>query len=99
MAELPSHDPTLDAPDAALVAAAVDDERPLYDLAGLLAATGASEALLEAVSRTGLLVPHHLAEDGTPRYTEADADAVRAGLTLLEAGLPLPAYEQVLKAS
>ncbi|MFP4150041.1 MAG: hypothetical protein ACLFUG_11740 [Nitriliruptoraceae bacterium] len=89
MAELPSHDPTLDAPDAALVAAAADDERAVYDLAGLLAATGASEALLEAVARTGLLVPHHRAEDGTARYTEADADAVRAGLTLLEAGLPL----------
>ncbi|MGM0618654.1 MAG: hypothetical protein ACQEUI_11000, partial [Actinomycetota bacterium] len=89
MAEQTPDETTLDAPDAALVAAAVDDETAPYDLAGLLAATGASEALLEAVERAGLLVPHHREPDGSPRYGEADADAVRAGLTLLEAGLPL----------
>ncbi|MFO7779910.1 MAG: hypothetical protein R6V28_16290, partial [Nitriliruptoraceae bacterium] len=79
MAEQTPDETTLDAPDAALVAAAVDDETAPYDLAGLLAATGASEALLEAVERAGLLVPHHREPDGSPRYGEADADAVRAG--------------------
>ncbi len=89
MAETTSDEPILDAPDAALVAAAADDEAAPYDLAGLLDATGASAALLEAVERAGLLVPHHRTPEGAARYGEADADAVRAGLTLLEAGLPL----------
>lgn len=80
---------TMDAPDAALVAAAADETEAPYDLAGLLTTTGASAALLEAVERAGLLVPHHVDADGTARYAEADAEAVRAGLTLLEAGLPL----------
>jgi hypothetical protein len=89
MTETTPTDPTLDAPDAALVAAAADEEAAPYDLDDLLEATGASAALLEAVARAGLLVPHHLEADGSARYAEADADAVRAGLTLLEAGLPL----------
>ena len=79
----------LDPPDAALAAAAVDDHDAPYDLDGLLARTGASRSLLEAVERAGLLVPHHLDDHGSPRYSEADAAAVEAGLTLLEAGLPL----------
>jgi DNA-binding transcriptional MerR regulator len=45
-------------------------------------------ALLEAIAREGLLVPR--VHDGEPRYTEADAHIVAAGLRLLEAGLPLP---------
>ncbi|MEX2548911.1 MAG: hypothetical protein WD638_01685 [Nitriliruptoraceae bacterium] len=80
---------TLDAPDAALAAAAVDDEDAPHDLAGLLAATGATRSLLEAVERAGLLVPHHVDADGSARYSAADAAAVQAGLTLLDAGLPL----------
>ncbi len=79
----------LDAPDAALAAAAADDEAAPYDLDGLLAATGATPALLAAVERTGLLAPHHVDDGGTLRYSAADVAAVRAGMTLLEAGLPL----------
>jgi len=82
-------DTSLDAPDAALAAAAAEDEVAPYDLEGLLAATGATEALLAAVERTGLLAPHHIDEGGTPRYSDADVAAVRAGMTLLDAGLPL----------
>ncbi len=84
-----SPDPTLDAPDAALAAAAADDEEAPYDLPGLLAATGATMSLLEAVARAGLLVPHHVDHDGVARYSAADVAAVQAGLTLLDAGLPL----------
>ncbi len=79
----------LDPPDAALAAAIADDEHAPYDLDALLEATGATRALLEAVERAGLLVPHHVDDDGVARYSVADAHAVQAGLTLLDAGLPL----------
>jgi DNA-binding transcriptional MerR regulator len=84
-----SPDPTLDAPDAALAAAAADDEDAPYDLSGLLVATGTTRSLLEALERAGLLVPHHVDDEGIPRYSAADVAAVQAGLTLLDAGLPL----------
>jgi DNA-binding transcriptional MerR regulator len=79
----------LDAPDAALAAAVADDEDAPFDLDALAAEVGAGRALLESVSRAGLLLPHHVDADGIARYSRADAEAVRAGLTLLEAGLPL----------
>jgi DNA-binding transcriptional MerR regulator len=80
---------SLDAPDAALAAAVVDDGDAPFDLDALALEVGATRSLLEAVERAGLLVPHHVGEDGVPRYAAADAQAVRAGLTLLDAGLPL----------
>jgi len=82
----------LDPADAALAAAVVarsDDLDAPFDLPGLAAAVGASVPLLESVARAGLLLPHHVDADGTARYSAADAKAVRAGLTLLDAGLPL----------
>jgi DNA-binding transcriptional MerR regulator len=82
-------DGDLDAPDAALVAAVADDEHAPFDLAGLAEETGAGSSLLEALERAGLLVAHHHDPDGVARYSPADAAAVRAGLALLEAGLPL----------
>jgi DNA-binding transcriptional MerR regulator len=45
--------------------------------------------LLESVERAGLLLPHHVDDAGVSRYSQADAAAVDAGLTLLDAGLPL----------
>lgn len=78
--------------DAALAAAVVgpsDDTDAPYDLTGLAAAVGASVTLLASVDRAGLLLPHHVDADGTARYSAADAEAVRAGLALLDAGLPL----------
>jgi hypothetical protein len=93
---MPEHDPSptaadaaLDAPDAALVAAVADDEHAPFDLAGLAEETGAGGTLLEALERAGLLVAHHVDDEGVARYSAADAAAVRAGLALLEAGLPL----------
>lgn len=88
-ADEPSPSDGLDAPDAALAAAAVDDGAAPFDLDALVAEVGSTRALLEAVERAGLLVPHHVDGDGIPRYSVADANVVRAGLTLLEAGLPL----------
>ena len=82
----------LDPADAALAAAVTaraDDIDAPHDLAGLAAEVGASVTLLESVARAGLLLPHHVDDAGIARYSAADAEAVRAGLTLLDAGLPL----------
>ncbi len=86
---VPDGEHRLDRPDAALADAMVDDEHAALDLDGLAAEVGATRALLEAVERAGLLLPHHLDDDGTARYSAADVEAVRAGLVLLDAGLPL----------
>ena len=78
--------------DAALVAAVTpraDDTQAPFDLAGLAVEVEASVTLLESVARAGLLLPHHVDDAGVARYSAADAEAVRAGLTLLDAGLPL----------
>ena len=88
----------LDAPDAALADAVVrppaslaadDDLDAPFDLDDVAAQVGAGRAVLDAVARTGLLLPHHVDADGVARYSAADVAAVRAGLTLLDAGLPL----------
>lgn len=94
MTSLPPHrvPPALSAADAALaevVASPPDDLEAPHDLDGLAATVGTTRALLEAVARSGLLLPHHVDADGVARYSAADADAVEAGLTLLDAGLPL----------
>lgn len=83
--------------DASVVAAAVEDESAPYDLAGLAEVTGATIALLESVARAGLLLPHHIDDTGTARYSQADANAVRAGMTLLDAGLPLGELLEIAK--
>ncbi|HEX5616334.1 MAG TPA: MerR family transcriptional regulator [Acidimicrobiia bacterium] len=84
-----------DAPLAAAVAAAQVDERDdapatehVLTLAELAAAADVPLPLLEAVAHEGLLVARVV--DGEERYTSADADVVRAGLRLLERGLPMP---------
>jgi DNA-binding transcriptional MerR regulator len=82
-------DGELDATDVGLAAAVADasgDE--LITLSELAARAEVPEALLEAVARQGLLVARRV--DGVDRYAARDADVARAGLRLLEAGLPLP---------
>ncbi|QBI20352.1 hypothetical protein ER308_12780 [Egibacter rhizosphaerae] len=49
--------------------------------------TGVPEALLDALAREGLLAPREI--DGATRYSAGDAEALRAGLALMEAGVPL----------
>jgi DNA-binding transcriptional MerR regulator len=64
-------------------AVAAEEQLGLADLAER---TGMSLVVLKAVEREGLLVPRG---DGDRPYTTADVDAVRAGLALLGAGVPL----------
>jgi DNA-binding transcriptional MerR regulator len=86
-------DDELDATDARLavaVAAATDEE--LVTLDELARRAGVPEALLDAAAGAGLLVPQSRAADGeAARYAAGDAEIVRAGVRLLEAGLPLDA--------
>jgi DNA-binding transcriptional MerR regulator len=86
--------PELPAADAALAAAlagpipgeeAADVE--LLTLDELATHSDLPASLLEAVEREGLLIPRVI--DGQRRYTRADAEALKAGLALVEAGLPL----------
>ena len=75
--------------DAALVAAVAGKEEPSLTLEEVAAAAGVPAALLESLVAEGLLVPRN---PGAERpYTESDVSAVRAGLALLEAGVPLSA--------
>lgn len=89
-------DGELDAADQALVAALAGPV-PGEDANGHAGETftldefaeriGVSRALVLAVEREGLLMPR--TDEGKARYTQADIQAARAGLALLEAGLPL----------
>ncbi|HSJ45527.1 MAG TPA: MerR family transcriptional regulator [Euzebyales bacterium] len=88
------HD-SLPAADAALAAALSgplpgedgDTEVELLTLEQLADHAELPASLLEAVEREGLLIPR--ATDDDRRYTLADVEALRAGLALVEAGLPL----------
>ncbi len=81
--------------DAALAAALVgplpgegdDGDVELLTLEQLAERSHLPASLLAAVEREGLLIPR--STDDERRYTLADADALRAGLALVEAGLPL----------
>lgn len=80
--------------DAALAAALTGpipgEEAPdveLLTLEELATHSDLPTSLLEAVEREGLLIPRLV--DGQRRYTRADAEALNAGLALVEAGLPL----------
>ena len=59
-----------------------------YTLTELAEATGVPLALLKAIEAEGLLIPTRVA--GQERYTGEDVAASRAGLLLLEWGIPLP---------
>jgi DNA-binding transcriptional MerR regulator len=80
-------DPT-DEPLAAAVAGAQHRDEELLALDELAARVGIPAPLLEAIAREGLVVPQH--RNGREGYTAEDADVLRSGLRLLEAGFPLP---------
>jgi DNA-binding transcriptional MerR regulator len=89
-----------DAPLAAAVASAQQGdeqlgEAALLSLDDLSARVGVPAPLLEVVVKEGLIVPQH--RDGESGYAEADADVLRAGLRLLEAGFPLPDLLQLAR--
>lgn len=86
----------MDPRDAALRRALGPDEpRSLHTLAELAETTGLSPALLEALTRQGLLLPR--LTDPEPLYHLDDAEAIRAGLELVEAGLPLAELFEVAR--
>lgn len=82
---------TADATEQALAAALAgplpgeaDERLTMEELADR---TGVSPTLLEVIEREGLLVSR--SGDSTAPYTSSDVEAVKAGLALLEAGVPL----------
>jgi len=84
----------LDEADEALVEAVAASQEEVsgepeefWTLGELGQRAGVPEPLLEALEREGVLVPRHRHSEA--RYTEADLVALRAGLKLLEYGLPL----------
>lgn len=78
----------MDPRDVALdMALAPEGDGPLYPLPELAERAGLSLPVLEVLAREGLLIPR--AADPEARYHPDDAEAVRAGLELVEAGLPL----------
>lgn len=77
-----------DAPLAAAVVGAQAGGAALLSLDELAARVGVPPSLLDAIVREGLVLPQP--REGEQGFTEADADALRAGLRLLEAGFPLP---------
>ncbi|MEX2532674.1 MAG: MerR family transcriptional regulator [Nitriliruptoraceae bacterium] len=84
-----SSTPPKDTGNAELQRAVSLDDDAVYDLASLAELVGTTPTLLQALERTGLLLAYQHDADGTAHYSDADAQAVRAGLTLLDAGLPL----------
>ncbi len=76
----------------ALLAGAEDSLLTLSELAD---SSGLSLPLLEALAREGLLVPR--LEDPEPRYQPVDAEAVKAGLEMVSAGLPLAELLEVAR--
>jgi len=75
--------------NAELQRAVSANDDAVYDLPALAALVGTTPTLLEALERSGLLLANQHDATGTALYSDADAAAVRAGLTLLDAGLPL----------
>lgn len=84
-------DGEVDAPEQALAAALSQslpgESEERLTLEQLAERTGVSLTLLEAIAREGLLLPR--SDNPEAPFTAADADAVKAGLALLEAGVPL----------
>jgi hypothetical protein len=86
----------MDARDQALQHALVTGaDDPLLALPELASQSGLSLSLLEALAREGLLVAR--VESPTPLYQAGDAEAVKAGLELVSAGLPLAELLEVAR--
>ncbi len=76
-------------PDDHSATSVIPGHEDLVTIDQLAEATGVPLALLRAVEADGLLVPHRI--DGQDRYSGEDVAAARAGLLLLEWGIPLSA--------
>ncbi len=78
----------LDPWDEALLAALErDPQELLMTLPELAEASSFSTTLLEVVIREGFLIPAR--EDPEPLFEQSDAETLKSGLALIEAGLPL----------
>lgn len=91
----------LDAADQALVGALAGESLratggELLDLDELADRTGVPSGILKAVEQEGLLVPRRVGDK--VGYTEDDVQVARAGLVLLEWGLPLPELLNLARA-
>ena len=91
----------LDAADQALVGALAGEglqatDGDLLDLDELADRTGVPAGILKAVEQEGLLVPRRIGDK--VGYTEDDVQVARAGLVLLEWGLPLPELLDLARA-
>jgi DNA-binding transcriptional MerR regulator len=91
----------LDAADLALVGAVAGEVLQqtgghLLDLDTLADRTGVPAGILKAVEREGLLVARRVGDK--EGYTEDDVAVARAGLVLLEWGLPLPELLDLARA-
>jgi DNA-binding transcriptional MerR regulator len=73
----------------------VDPCDQVFTIAELATETGVPLALLKAVEAEGLLIPRRVG--GQDRYTAEDVAAARAGLLLLEWGIPLSALLEVAR--
>ncbi len=71
------------------------DDGDTLTIAELAAETGVPLALLKAVEAEGLLIPQRM--DGRERYTAEDVAASKAGLLLLEWGIPLSALLELAR--
>lgn len=80
-------DPVDEALITALSTTGSHDADAGLDLDELAARSGLPVAVVEAVAREGLL--HPVPDSDPARYTTDDVTVLRAGTTLLEAGLPL----------
>jgi DNA-binding transcriptional MerR regulator len=81
--------PAASTPPGSSPGPAGDAPDPTLTLEELAEATGVPLALLKAVEAEGLLIPQRVR--GLDRYTAEDVAAARAGLLLLEWGIPLSA--------
>ncbi|HEX3981512.1 MAG TPA: MerR family transcriptional regulator, partial [Acidimicrobiales bacterium] len=82
-------DPPTSGPAGAPPAPGGTEPETTLTLEELAVATGVPLALLKAVETEGLLIPRRVR--GLDRYTDEDVAAARAGLLLLEWGIPLSA--------
>ena len=72
-----------------------DESEHLMTLPELADSSELSLSLLEVLAREGLLVPR--VEDPVARFQAGDADAVKAGLDMISAGLPLAELLEVAR--
>ncbi|MEX1046059.1 MAG: MerR family transcriptional regulator [Actinomycetota bacterium] len=73
--------------DAALVSAVAGTQDAALTLEEVAGRAGVPPPLLQSIVAEGLLVPRN--PDAERPYTESDVQALRAGMKLLEAGVPL----------